>query len=108
MDPMNPNDPNVSPPDLGELELESFFTKSQRTAFYVSFLCFLVSLVPAAGVLWFAGVIIGLATILLSFIGGIIDLFRHKGPHLLMSSLVLLLLLGIVGFGTCAINLRSL
>ena len=53
---------------------------------------------------WFFGVGIGLLTALLSFIVGLIRVFRGR-PEMFLSSFVILLIVGIVGFGSCMANI---
>jgi hypothetical protein len=96
----------------------ALFTRSQVFGIYLTLGFFILSAAGAAlGTTtggastplefgWFAGVIIGLGTFLTSFVGG---LFRASQDKWMMfgSSIIILLGVLIVGFGTCAFNISA-
>ena len=109
--PLPPNSP--LPPDTPAPAPDHFFTREQRYALLATLVLFglsvlgsLVSKMPFAFLIygWYLGAGLGLLTALVSFVDGIVQLFRGR-PHMILSSIVILLMVVIVGFGTCAANL---
>jgi hypothetical protein len=115
--PVPPVPPSQTPQNSNH---ESIFNQSQLTVIYIIlgffFLSSAVTLLSKLtavrdladfSVIWFGGVILGAASVIVSFVGGLFNIFKGKGPNLLFSSVVLALLVGLVGFGTCAYNLNT-
>lgn len=57
---------------------------------------------------WFVGASAGFVLVVSGFLGGIVNVFRNKGLNLFLSSILLALVFGLVGYGTCSFNLSGL
>ena len=117
-------------PQIPSEKKRSFFTKTQSTAMSVTILLFIISCIggifgkinstvpqsPLVKIglsflsqltsLWFIGVAVGLVTFVGSFFDGLFKIREDKG-QMLLGSIIMILIFFIVGYGTCAINIRT-